>query len=131
MSTGRPKLGRILRHLGRPGSRGTSNTSLNFGPLARVLSELGPEHFDSDLHRRVREHLIDPTPPADEELLPTFAELDALSAVHGIDEETAKQLLLRLRERGLSRELERADEALLPELQHKLAEIRTRIREFA
>ncbi len=63
--------------------------------------------------------------------MPIFAELDALADADGIDEETAKQLLLRLRERKLRRELESADDANLPELQHRLAEIRTAIREFA
>jgi DNA primase len=100
--------------------------------LVRVLAELGPEHFDAPVHQRVRAHLVDPlSAQPDEPTLRLLAELDALSEVNGIDEETAKQLLLRLRERGLRRELEAADETHLPELQHKLAEIRTRIREFA
>ena len=98
--------------------------------LGRVLSELGPEHFDSEAHRRVRETLVGADRP-DDELMPIFAELDALADADGIDEETAKQLLLRLRERKLRRELESADDANLPELQHRLAEIRTAIREFA
>ena len=59
------------------------------------------------------------------------AELDALAEADGIDEETAKQLLLRLRERKLRRELESADDAHVRELQHRLAEVRTAIREFA
>ena len=65
------------------------------------------------------------------ELVALLAELDARAEADGIDEETAKQLLLRLRERRLGRELEAADEAQFQELQHKLAEIRTAIREFA
>jgi DNA primase len=99
--------------------------------LERVLAELGPEHFESQLHRRAREYLLEPASQPDDELVPLLAELDALPGAEGIDEETAKQLLLRLRERRLRRELEAADDALLPELQHKLAEIRTAIREFA
>ncbi|HEX6130298.1 MAG TPA: toprim domain-containing protein, partial [Actinomycetota bacterium] len=99
-------------------------------PLDRVLAELGPEHFDVALHRRVRGVLIGQERP-DEEVVPVLAELDALADADGIDEETAKQLLLRLRERRLRRELEGADSGQLPELQHKLAEIRTAIREFA
>ncbi|HET9675025.1 MAG TPA: DNA primase [Gaiellaceae bacterium] len=98
--------------------------------LLRVLAELGPEHFDSEQHRRIREILVtDETPEL--ELVPVLAELDAVAERDGIDEETAKQLLLRLRERHLRREFEGADDAQLSELQHKLAEIRTAIREFA
>jgi DNA primase len=98
--------------------------------LLRVLAELGPEHFDVDLHRRLRAHLLEPG-PADGELLALLAELDARAASEGIDEETAEQLLLRLRERRLSRELETADEARLPDLQQALAKVRTAFREFA
>jgi DNA primase len=99
--------------------------------LARVLAELGPEHFDSELHRGARKELLAPTKTPDPELVSLLAALDALAEQEGIDEETAKQLLLRLRERRLRREFEGADEADLSELQHKLAEIRTAIREFA
>jgi DNA primase len=98
--------------------------------LLRVLAELGPEHFDADIHRRLRAHLLEPG-PTDEELLAVLAELDARAASEGIDEETAEQLLLRLRERRLSRELETADEARLPDLQQALAKVRTAFREFA
>jgi DNA primase len=99
--------------------------------LERILEQLGPEHFDSDLHRQVRERLLVPGPDAGDELVPLLAELDARAEEEAIDEPTAKQLLLRLRERRLSRELEEADDDRLPELQQKLAEIRTAIREFA
>jgi DNA primase len=99
--------------------------------LGRVLSELGPEHFDSDLHRRARDELLSPSRTPEAELVSLLAGLDALADKEGIDEETAKQLLLRLRERQLRREFEGADGADLSELQHKLAEIRTAIREFA
>jgi DNA primase len=97
--------------------------------LRRVLAELTPEHIDSDINRRLRDALL--TEKTDEELLPLVAELDALAEADGIDEETAKQLLLRLRERKLRRELESADDAHVRELQHRLAEVRTAIREFA
>jgi DNA primase len=99
--------------------------------LARVLEELGPEHFDSELHRSARTELLTPSKAPEPELVSLLAGLDALAEREGIDEETAKQLLLRLRERRLRREFEGADDADLSELQHKLAEIRTAIREFA
>jgi hypothetical protein len=98
--------------------------------LLRVLGELGPDHFDSELHRRACAHLLEPGEP-DTELVPLLAELDARAAEQGIDEETAEQLLLRLRERNLRRELETAEDDRLPALQQALAKVRTAFREFA
>ena len=92
--------------------------------LRGLLAELAPEHFDSELHRRAREHLLD-RGEVDEALVPLLAELDARAATEGIDEETAKELLLRLRERQLRRELESADLERTKELQEQLAKIRT------
>jgi DNA primase len=97
--------------------------------LVRVLAELGPEHFDGELHRRLVQNLVGET-DADGELVVLLAELDARAASEGIDEETAEQLLLRLRERRLRRELETADEERLPDLQQALAKVRTAFREF-
>jgi DNA primase len=91
--------------------------------LREMLAELAPEHFDAELHRRAREHLLEPGEP-DEQLVPLLAELDARAAAEGIDEETAKELLLRLRERQVRRELEGADLERTKELQEQLAKIR-------
>jgi DNA primase len=91
--------------------------------LRELLAELGPEHFDSELNRRVREHLLEPG-IADEELVPVLAELDARAAEAGIDEETTKELLLKLRERRLRRELAGADLERTKELQEQLEKIR-------
>jgi DNA primase len=91
--------------------------------LHDLLAELSEEHFDSALHRRARAHLLEPGEP-DEELVPLLAELDARAGAEGIDEETAKELLLRLRERQLRRELETADLERTKELQEQLARIR-------
>ena len=68
---------------------------------------------------------------ADAELTRLLASLDARADAEGIDEQTAEQLLLRLRERKLQRELAEAEEARLPDLQQALAKVRDRIREFA
>ena len=92
--------------------------------LQNLLAELGPEHFDSELHRRARAYLIESDEPADEELVPLLAELDARAAEGGIDDETAKELLLRLRERQLRRELAGADLERTKELQEQLERIR-------
>jgi DNA primase len=91
--------------------------------LVPILAELGPEHFDSGEHRSLREQLIgggnvDP-------------ELDARAAAEGIDERTAEELLLRLRERRIRRELGEADPARTLELQASLARILAAVEELA
>src|SRR5436309_3271179 len=91
--------------------------------LVTVLTELGPEHFDSEEHQRLREQLlgggvVDP-------------ELDARAAAEGIDERTAEELLLRLRERRIRRELAEADPARTLELQSALARILAAMEELA
>jgi DNA primase len=91
--------------------------------LVPVLAELGPEHFDSEEHRRLRDQLL-----AGGELDP---ELDARAAAEGIDERTAEELLLRLRERLIRRELADADPARTLELQATLARIRSAIEQLA
>jgi DNA primase len=101
--------------------------------LGKFLAELGPEHFDDPLHRRACAHLLGQA-PADDELTPLLAELYALADEESITEQTAEQLLLRLRERKLARELSalpEADEGRLVDLQQALLKIRTAIREFA
>jgi DNA primase len=94
------------------------------------LELLGPEHFDDELHRRVRAYLLGQD-VADDELTALLAELYALGDEEEITLETASQLLLRLRERGLQRELAAADGERLVELQQALAKLRDEIRAFA
>jgi DNA primase len=91
--------------------------------LVPTLTELGPEHFDSEEHRRLREQII-----SGGEIDP---ELDARAAIEGIDERTAKELLLRLRERRIRRELADADPARTLELQATLARIRDAVEQLA
>ncbi len=98
--------------------------------LNRYLEELGPDHFDQELHRRARAHLLGQE-PTDGELTPLLAELYALAEREDLTEETAEQLLLRLRERRLQRQLSEAKPDHMLELQQRLAEVRTAIREFA
>jgi DNA primase len=98
--------------------------------LRGLLAELSPEHFDVALHRRAREHLLEPAGPPDEELVPLLAELDARAATEGIDEDTATQLLLRLRERGLRRQLETADLEQTKALQQQLEKVREKVASF-
>jgi DNA primase len=91
--------------------------------LVAVLAELGAEHFDSEEHRQLRDQLVnggDSDP-----------ELDARAAAEGIDERTAEELLLRLRERKIRRELSDAHPARTLELQATLAKIRSAIEQLA
>lgn len=100
--------------------------------LLEILAELSPDHFDSELNRRMRSHLLEPGKTSeDADFMRLLAELSARVVSEGIDEETGKQLLLRLRERGLQRELAGADLARAPELQNALAKIRAAVRELA
>jgi DNA primase len=98
--------------------------------LLSVLAELGPEHFDGEKHRRLREQLVSGGEP-DAELVGLAAELDARATSEGIDERTAEQLLLRLRERQIRRELSDADPARTLELQASLAKIVATVEELA
>jgi DNA primase len=97
--------------------------------LLPELELLGPEHFDDELHRRARAYLLGEE-AADGELTSLLAELYALPAEEEITLETARQLLLRLRERRLERELAKADDESLVELQQALAKLRDEIRAF-
>ena len=91
--------------------------------LREVLAGLSPDHFDSELHRRAREHLLEPG-EADRELVQLVAELDARAAAEGIDEATTKELLLNLHERKLRRELQNANLERTKELQAELERLR-------
>ena len=98
--------------------------------LRPLLEELGPEHLDDELHRRARAYLLG-AEAADAELRPLLAELYALADEEEITVETGEQLLLRLRERRLQRELAEADGRRLVDLQQALLKVRESIREFA
>jgi DNA primase len=93
--------------------------------LRTVLGELSPEHFDDDRHRGFRAALLDGALD-DPELVALHAELDALAAREQLDERAGTELLLRLRERRLRRELDAAsgDLARVTELQAQLARVR-------
>jgi DNA primase len=89
-----------------------------FPELLGSLEKLSPEHFDNEQYRRLRSALLSG------ERSGARAELDAVAATEAIDETTAKELILRLRERHLRRQLASADLEETAELQQKLLEIR-------
>jgi DNA primase len=91
-------------------------------PLVRLLAELGPDHLDEPELRRFRDALVAGRIPDD--LVSLKAELDARAAAEGLDERTGKELLLRLRERRLRRELAHAALDRATELQAALARVR-------
>jgi hypothetical protein len=97
--------------------------------LVRLLAEMSSDHFDSEIHRRLREHLI-AEGEAEADLVPLVAELDARAAADAIDEATGKELLLRLRERKLRRELADADLERTKELQEQLEKVRAAVGEL-
>ena len=98
--------------------------------LIPVLAEMSAEHFDNDQYRRLRANLVDGG-EAEADLVPLIAELDARAAAEAIDEQTGKELLLRLRERKLRRELADADLERTKELQEQLAKVREAVQALA
>jgi DNA primase len=78
--------------------------ALAYPKLVPMLAELAPEHFDSEAHRTLQAALVAGAQPGDE-LAALHAELLLRAEAEGIDEETGKELVLRLRERKLEREL--------------------------
>lgn len=94
--------------------------------LKPLLGELTPEHFYDPVHRRIREHVVAGT-SLDEESVGLVAELDARAETEGIDVATAEELIWRLRERELRRELQHADLARTKELQLALQKLLERV----
>jgi DNA primase len=93
--------------------------------LLPLLAELEPEAFDSERHRALRAQLVQGGEP-DGELVSLIAELDARAVAERIDERTAKELLLRLTDRDLRRQLAgtNGDLSRTLELQEKLEKVR-------
>ena len=94
--------------------------------LRPLLGRLPEEHFYDPVHRQVRAHIVDGA-PLEGEALALLAELDALAEAEGIDEATAEELLWRLRERQLRRELQHADVERTKELQEALTRVLERV----
>jgi len=119
------KTGEVSRKILDAGDRLERDTlagAIAHPELVRMLAELVPEHFDAELHRRAQKHLVE-RDSAEEDLVALLAELDARASAEGIDEDTAKELLLRLRERYLRRELASADPERTLELQGALTRL--------
>jgi DNA primase len=98
--------------------------------LRPLLAELTPDHFYEPASRRLREHLVDGA-PLDASDTAFLAELDARAEAEGIDVGTGTELLLRLRERELRRQLRQAAPARTRELQDALQRVLERVASLA
>ncbi|MGN6796962.1 MAG: DNA primase [Gaiellaceae bacterium] len=94
--------------------------------LRPLLGQLTPEHFYDPLHRSIREHILAGT-ELDSDGIELLAELDARAEAEGIDAATGEELLWRLRERELRRELQGADVVRTRELQETLRKLLERV----
>ena len=94
--------------------------------LRPLLQELTPEHFYDPQHRQLRAHIVDGA-PLDESSVGLLAELDARAEAEGIDDATGEELIWRLRERQLRRELQHSDPSRTKELQDALQKLLERV----
>jgi DNA primase len=97
--------------------------------LLDELAALTPDHFDDELHRRFRDVLVSGG-PEDDELVALRAELGARAERDALDERTGRELVLRLHERRLRRELQGADLVRATELQARLAKVHSALAEL-
>jgi DNA primase len=100
--------------------------ALRHESLRPLLAQLTPEHFYDPLHRDVRVHIVDGT-PLEGAGITLLAELDARAEAEAIDETTGEELLWRLRERELRRELQHAPAERLKELAEALTRVQERV----
>ena len=100
--------------------------ALRHEALRPLLAELTPEHFYDPRHRELRAHIVDGT-PLDADGTTLLAELDARAEAEGIDARTAEELLLRMRERELRRELQHASPDRLKSLTEALTRLQERV----
>ncbi len=99
--------------------------------LVDALAGLSEEHFELDEHRRMRSSLIGRRTP-DPDLVPLLAELDATASTEGITKQTGTEMLLRLREKKLRRDLQgETDLARATELQAHIAKVRQALTELS
>jgi hypothetical protein len=100
--------------------------------LVPELAALTPEHFHDPLHRRFREVLVSGA-EEDEELVALRAELGARADRDELGELAGKQLILRLHEQKLRRDIRTQGDDLVKvtELQAQLAKLHSKLAELA
>ncbi|HEX7625808.1 MAG TPA: toprim domain-containing protein, partial [Gaiellaceae bacterium] len=94
--------------------------------LKPLLAELTPDHFYDPVHREIRKYIVDGA-TLDPDAVGLLAELDARAVAEGIDVATGEELIWRLRERELRRELQHADPSRTKELQEALQRLLERV----
>ncbi|MFN8224675.1 MAG: DNA primase [Gaiellales bacterium] len=97
--------------------------------VRRALEALSSDHFDDPLHRRMQRALVTGG-GEDDELVALRAELRARAERDEIGERMGEQLVFRLRERRVKRDLQGADLARVTELQAQLVKVRQRLAEL-
>jgi DNA primase len=100
-----------------------------FETVRRHLGDLPDQDFDDPVHRAIRNHLVNGT-PLDDAGQGLVAELDARLQAEGIDEATGKELLFRIAQRQIRRELPTASNERLTELQDALRKIKEAVGEY-
>jgi len=100
--------------------------ALRYERLRTLLSTLSADHFYDPLMRRLRDHIVDGA-PLDAEDTGALAELDARAEAEGIDDATGEELVWRLREREIRRELQHAPAERLKELTDALTVVQERV----
>ena len=94
--------------------------------LKPLLAELTEDHFYDPQHRLLRAHIVAGA-PLDADAVGLLAELDARAVAEGIDDATGEELIWRLRERELRRELQHSDPMRTKELQEALQRLLERV----
>jgi len=94
--------------------------------LRSELASTPAEFFDDELHRRVRAYLLGETADAGD-LGPLLAELYAIGDADKITAEAGRQMILRLRSRGVRRELAKSEGNRKQELQDELVRLQVEI----
>ena len=122
-SAGR-SVSRRLLDAGARLERSVLAAAISHPTLRPLLAELTADHFDEELHRAIRAHVVDGA-PLGSDAVGLYAELDAEAAAEGITPETGEELLLNLRARTMRRELQTAT----PERRLELTEALRRLRE--
>ncbi|HUZ16190.1 MAG TPA: DNA primase [Gaiellaceae bacterium] len=94
--------------------------------LRSELASTPAEFFDDELHRRARAYLLGEASDAGD-LAPLLAELYAISDADKITEEAGRQMILRLRSRGIRRELASSEGERTRQLQEELVKLQVEI----
>ena len=98
--------------------------------LVPLLTELSPDHFAVEAHRRLRSHLVEDG-PLDADDVGLLAELDAVGRRDELGVQQGQEYLLRLRERKLRAEMTTVSPQQQREIAHQLERIRERIQELS